>query len=185
MRGPGLMQVDSLLCLTLSPQIVALGHSQPTDCSPRPFSTHRFGLTVKLQAAILLEHSIEHIATKHGMDATAFRQINMASAETLSDKGVPLADYTLTELIETLVAKSEYETRKAAVDQFNSENKWKKRGIALTPARYGVTHGFAAGTSCKVNINAADGSIVVWHNGHEIGNMNCHCPTIDRLLSLC
>ena len=132
---------------------------------------------MELQAAILLEHSIEAIATKHGMDATAFRQINMASADTLSDKGVPFADSTLLELIENLNVKSDYDARKAAVDQFNTESKWKKRGIALTPARYGVTHGFGAGASCKVHINAADGSIVVWHNGHETG--------IQRLLRQC
>ena len=65
--------------------------------------------------------------------------------------------------------KSNYESRKSAVDAFNAEHKWKKRGIELQPIRYCFTHAFATGTTVLVNINATDGSVTAYHNGAEIG----------------
>lgn len=40
-------------------------------------------------------------------------------------------------------AKSEYAARRAAILQFNQQNRWKKRGMAFVPVKYGV--GFGAG----------------------------------------
>ena len=40
------------------------------------------------------------------------------------------------------VAMSSYSLRKAAVEKFNSENYWKKKGLAVVPMKYPV--GFAS-----------------------------------------
>lgn len=34
--------------------------------------------------------------------------------------------------------KSDYAARRSAVDQFNQQNRWKKRGMSIIPIKYGV-----------------------------------------------
>lgn len=38
-------------------------------------------------------------------------------------------------------AKSEYAARHTAILQFNQQNRWKKRGMAFAPIKYGVGFG--------------------------------------------
>lgn len=49
---------------------------------------------------------------------------------------------------EECTAKSEYAARRANILQFNQQNRWKKRGMAFAPLKYGV--GFAAGFLSQV-----------------------------------
>lgn len=39
--------------------------------------------------------------------------------------------------------KSDFSNRRKAVDQFNQQNRWKKRGMAILPIKYGIA--FAEG----------------------------------------
>lgn len=34
--------------------------------------------------------------------------------------------------------KSDYDNRRSAVDQFNRQNRWKKRGMSIIPIKYGI-----------------------------------------------
>lgn len=34
--------------------------------------------------------------------------------------------------------KSEFSARRRAVDQFNQQSRWKKRGISIVPVKYGI-----------------------------------------------
>merc|ERR1712142_1085947 len=74
-------------------------------------------------------------------------------------------------LVEEIQASSDYNTRIAAIQDFNSSNKWKKRGISLVPMRYG--HQLALFPNLKMNcllsVFGGDGSVSVAHNGIEMG----------------
>lgn len=35
-------------------------------------------------------------------------------------------------------SKSDYENRRAAVERFNQQNRWKKRGMSIIPIKYGI-----------------------------------------------
>lgn len=35
-------------------------------------------------------------------------------------------------------SRSDYENRRAAVERFNQQNRWKKRGVAIIPVKYGI-----------------------------------------------
>ena len=64
-----------------------------------------------------------------------------------------------------------YDVRKAAVQKFNSEHKWRKRGISMIPTKFGLSFATAlhlnqAGASIKIY---ADGSILLHHGGTEMG----------------
>eukprot|EP00729_Bicosta_minor_P030955 gene30955-26002_t len=64
-----------------------------------------------------------------------------------------------------ILSKSDFERRAAGVEAFNAHNKWKKRGIAITPVKYYVGSKFR---DALVNVYS-DGTVLVSHAGHEIG----------------
>ena len=84
-------------------------------------------------------------------------------------EGAPIADYNMPRIWSELEASAQMSSRKAQVDEFNAENRWKKRGIAMSPLRYGFGHGHVAGSNVTINVHAGDGSVEVFHTGHEMG----------------
>lgn len=105
----------------------------------------------------MLENIMEHIAKVTKKDPLQVRLANMND----TDRAV------LEPMINDLSKSADYETRKRAVETFNNENRWKKKGIALVPMRYYHTDfgQFAA----TVSICARDGTICVTHGGIECG----------------
>jgi len=65
--------------------------------------------------------------------------------------------------------ESKYWERKLAVEQFNKENKWRKRGLALIPTKFGISF-----TALWLNQAGAlvhiyhDGSVLLAHGGTEM-----------------
>lgn len=105
----------------------------------------------------MIEHIMEHIARVTKKDPTQVRLSNMSDA----DRAV------METMIGDLSKSADYESRKRAVDMFNSENRWKKKGIALVPMKYGVT--YWGQFNAMVSICARDGTVCVTHGGVECG----------------
>jgi len=59
--------------------------------------------------------------------------------------------------------------RQAAVEAFNDGNKWKKRGIAVSPMKYPISWNFLMKYNVLLSVNGIDGSIQVSHGGIESG----------------
>jgi xanthine dehydrogenase/oxidase len=80
-------------------------------------------------------------------------------------------DWHVPMLLHQHAKSSDYEQRKAAVTEFNSKNRWKKRGISLIPSKFGLS--FA--TALHLNQASAyikiyhDGSVLLHHGGTEMG----------------
>lgn len=73
----------------------------------------------------------------------------------------------LTGMVDTLKSNAEYTTRRAAVDSFNTQNRWKKRGL-----RWAFTRWSPAGAQrfdINLSVFHADGSVVITHAGVEMG----------------
>jgi len=79
-------------------------------------------------------------------------------------------DSVIEELVAELETSSDYAARREAVRGFNSENRWLKKGIALTPVKFGIsfttTHLNQAGALVHVY---KDGSVHLNHGGTEMG----------------
>jgi xanthine dehydrogenase/oxidase len=80
-------------------------------------------------------------------------------------------DWHIPQLFKELREECNFDDRRAAIDQFNKKHKWKKRGIAMLPVRFGISFATAlhlnqAIASVKI---FADGSVLLHHGGTEMG----------------
>jgi xanthine dehydrogenase molybdopterin-binding subunit B len=84
--------------------------------------------------------------------------------------GMEVTDFILGALTARLAESSDYERRRAAIAAWNAQNPMLKRGIALTPVKFGIsftlTHLNQAGALVHVY---QDGSIQLNHGGTEMG----------------
>jgi xanthine dehydrogenase large subunit len=83
---------------------------------------------------------------------------------------MPVEDFILHEMTDALEASSDYAARREAIAEWNAANPVLKRGIALTPVKFGIsftlTHLNQAGALVHVY---QDGSIHMNHGGTEMG----------------
>ncbi|MGY9047307.1 MAG: xanthine dehydrogenase molybdopterin binding subunit [Rhodobacterales bacterium] len=84
--------------------------------------------------------------------------------------GQPVEDFILHEMTDALEASANYAARRANVAAWNAANRVLKRGLALTPVKFGIsftlTHLNQAGALVHVY---QDGSIHMNHGGTEMG----------------
>lgn len=137
-----------------------------------------------VQPITVLEDAIEHMA--HRLSQSLGRKVlpeeirrknlyrnGSAEAHDETHFGQDLTFCNIREIWDTLYQSSDFEKRAAAVEQFNRANRWRKRGIAMIPHKYGIAftepRGSLNASSALVNVNMADGSVVVTHGGVEMG----------------
>ncbi len=130
------------------------------------------------QGVVGIERVMDHIAHHLGVDPLAVRRANYyeAAAQTPKQNGqttpyhMPVTDFILHEMTDALVASSDYENRRAAIADWNATNPVLKKGIALTPVKFGIsftlTHLNQAGALVHIY---QDGSIHMNHGGTEMG----------------
>jgi xanthine dehydrogenase large subunit len=124
------------------------------------------------QGAIAMEYVLDEIARNLGRDALDVRKLNFYGKDerNVTPYGQVIVDNVIHELVEELEASSEYRTRRAAIEAFNAGSPLLKKGLALTPVKFGiafnVTHLNQAGALVHVYV---DGSILVNHGGTEMG----------------
>ncbi|MBQ1763090.1 MAG: xanthine dehydrogenase molybdopterin binding subunit [Aquincola sp.] len=124
------------------------------------------------QGAIAIENILDAVARRLGRDPLAVRRANFYGT---TDRNVTPYEQTVTdnivhEVVDQLVASSDYTARREAVAQFNAGSPVLKRGLALVPLKFGISfnvkHFNQAGALVHVY---NDGSILVNHGGTEMG----------------
>jgi len=124
------------------------------------------------QGMMLIECVIDDIARHLGKDPLDVRRVNYygVSSRNLTPYGMVVEDNIIEPLVEELVASAAYRERRAAIDAFNAANGVLKRGLALTPVKFGIaftsTHLNQAGALIHVY---TDGTILLNHAGTEMG----------------
>ncbi|XP_015110495.1 indole-3-acetaldehyde oxidase [Diachasma alloeum] len=131
----------------------SLGYEVRTDI---PSNTYVRG-PGSTEGIAMAENMMEHIAHALGKDPIQVRLNNMPP---------PHRD-ELTKMIADIKATSDYDARVEAVNLFNKENRWKKRGISLLPMVYpflvfGQWHAL-------ISVYPLDGTVAVAHGGIECG----------------
>lgn len=73
----------------------------------------------------------------------------------------------LVEMTETLKKNAQYEERKAAGDEFNKKNRWKKHGLRFSLLRWPAIA--ALNLEINLSVYSDDGTVVITHGGIEMG----------------
>jgi xanthine dehydrogenase large subunit len=124
------------------------------------------------QGMLGIERVIDHVAHHLGLDPLAVRQKNFYTRTRVQEThyGQPVKGFVLPDIVRVLAESSDYETRRAEIAAWNAGSEVLKRGIALTPVKFGIsftlTHLNQAGALVHVY---QDGSVHLNHGGTEMG----------------
>ncbi len=126
------------------------------------------------QGMIGIERVMDHVAHALKLDPTEVRKTNfykeLGGGVETTPYHMPVEDFILHGLVAQLEASSEFTRRKAAIADWNAKNPILKKGISLTPVKFGIsftlTHLNQAGALVHVY---QDGSIHLNHGGTEMG----------------
>ncbi|WP_298815538.1 xanthine dehydrogenase molybdopterin binding subunit [uncultured Roseibium sp.] len=124
------------------------------------------------QGMLAAERMIDAIAISVGKDPLEIRKLNFYDGEhNLTPFGMPVEEFeVMHDLISQLEESSNYWDRREVIAAFNAENAVLKKGLALTPVKFGISftlkHLNQAGALVHLY---TDGSIHLNHGGTEMG----------------
>ncbi len=126
------------------------------------------------QGLLCAEHMMECLAIHLGQDALDVRKVNFYGDETdgrnQTPFGMTVTDNIMPELVDALEKSSDYRTRRSAIQAYNASSQPLKKGLALTPVKFGISftlkHLNQAGALVHV---FSDGSVQLNHGGTEMG----------------
>jgi xanthine dehydrogenase large subunit len=123
------------------------------------------------QGMVFAERMMEAIAIKVGADPLDVRKNNLyTDKRDVTPYGMKVEDNIALAVIEELEASSDYRARRKEIAAFNARNAVLKKGISLTPVKFGIsftlTHLNQAGALVHVY---TDGSVHLNHGGTEMG----------------
>ena len=124
------------------------------------------------QGMIAAESMIDEIAFALKMDPLDVRRKNFyaESSGQLTPYFQEITDFTVPRMVEELEQSSQYRSRREIITEFNKSNSILKKGIALTPVKFGIsftaTHLNQAGALLHLY---TDGTVHLNHGGTEMG----------------
>ena len=124
------------------------------------------------QGMMAIENIIDNVARFLKKDPSEVRKINFygKNKRNITHYGMKINDNVIQDVFKSLLNKSNYKKRFKEIRKFNSKNKFKKKGIALTPVKFGISF-----TTIHLNQAGAlvhiytDGSVHLNHGGIEMG----------------
>src|SRR5690606_13502828 len=124
------------------------------------------------QGMLAAERWVEDIAYALGKDPLDIRKANFYGTDT--DNVTPyhqtVEDNIVHRIVDELEASSNYQARRAAILRYNAENTILKKGIALTPVKFGISFTATWYNQAGALVHVyKDGSIHLSHGGTEMG----------------
>ncbi|KAI0161277.1 xanthine dehydrogenase [Xylariaceae sp. FL1272] len=122
------------------------------------------------QGMFITESMMSEVADRLGMPVEQFRETNLYKPDEETHFNQALQDWHVPLMYKQIKEESDYGNRQKAVEQFNKDHKWRKRGIAIIPTKFGISF-----TALWFNQAGAlvhiyhDGSILLAHGGTEMG----------------
>ena len=125
------------------------------------------------QGMMVIENIIDHIASTLKKDSAEIRRRNFyqKKKKNITHYNMKIEDNVIQEIFDQLLKSSNYKSRQLSIKKFNEKNIYLKKGIAITPVKFGISfttwHLNQAGA--LVHIYANDGSVHVNTGAFEMG----------------
>jgi xanthine dehydrogenase large subunit len=145
----------------------------------KPLKTHTVSNTAFRgfggpQGMLGAERFIEEIAYAVGKDPLDIRKLNFygqpGSGRTLTPYHQEVEDSILERIVGELEESADYQARRREIIEFNRDSRYIKKGIALTPVKFGISFTLTAFNQAGALVHVyQDGSIHLNHGGTEMG----------------
>ncbi|CAN9498296.1 unnamed protein product [Ophioblennius macclurei] len=122
------------------------------------------------QGMMVAESWITDVAQTLGKPSDEVRRVNLYMEGELTPYNQVLDQLSLDRCWDECLQRAGYHQCRAAVDLYNSQNRWTKRGLAVVPTKFGISF-----TALFLNQAGAlahiytDGSVLLTHGGTEMG----------------
>ncbi|WP_183754753.1 xanthine dehydrogenase molybdopterin binding subunit [Rhizobium sp. BK181] len=145
----------------------------------KPLKTHTVSNTAFRgfggpQGMLGAERFIEEIAYAVGKDPLEIRKLNFygqpGSGRTLTPYHQEVEDNIIGRIVDELEESADYQARRNAIIEFNRNSRFIRKGIALTPVKFGISFTLTAFNQAGALVHVyQDGSIHLNHGGTEMG----------------
>ncbi|XP_033139719.1 xanthine dehydrogenase 1 isoform X2 [Brassica rapa] len=122
------------------------------------------------QGMLITENWIQRIAAELDKTPEEIKEMNFQEEGSITHYSQSLQHCTLQQLWKELKESSNFLKARREADEFNSQNRWKKRGVAIVPTKFGIsfTTKFMNQAGALVHVYT-DGTVLVTHGGVEMG----------------
>lgn len=122
------------------------------------------------QSIMVVENMVNDVAMVLERPVDQIREINMYKGPSVTPYKFEFSPENMRRCWEECKVKSDYGARRRAVERFNQQNRWKKKGMSIIPIKYGIAfaESFLNQAAALVHIYK-DGSVLVTHGGTEMG----------------
>jgi xanthine dehydrogenase large subunit len=124
------------------------------------------------QGMMVIEHVLDDIARALNVDPLDVRRANFYGVEerNVTHYGQPVEDNVVHAIVDQLESSSAYRARRKAVAEWNAQNPVIKRGIALTPVKFGISFTATVFNQAGALVHVyQDGTVLLNHGGTEMG----------------
>ena len=124
------------------------------------------------QGALAIEMILDDVARRLGRDALDVRRANFYGVEerNVTPYGAVVKDNIIHALVARLEETSGYRARREAIKAFNASSPVLRKGLALTPVKFGISFNVAHFNQAGALVHVyTDGSILANHGGTEMG----------------
>ena len=124
------------------------------------------------QGMMAIEAIVDHIARHLGVDPLDVRRANFygLAERNVTPYGQTVEDNIIGTIVDELEKTSSYRARRAQLAQFNASSPLIKRGLALTPVKFGISFNATSYNQAGALVHVyTDGTVLLNHGGTEMG----------------
>jgi xanthine dehydrogenase large subunit len=124
------------------------------------------------QGMMVIEHILDEVARALALDPLQVRRANFYSepGRNVTHYGQTVEDNVIGGLVDRLAASSGYCARRRRVAKWNAANSIVKRGLALTPVKFGISFTATMFNQAGALVHVySDGTVLLNHGGTEMG----------------
>ena len=125
------------------------------------------------QGMLVIEEILDRVARELGLPAELVRERNLYHGEgetNTTHYGQPVGDNRVRALWESALVDAGFADRRAEIERWNAGRAMIKRGLAITPVKFGISFTFTPYNQAGALLLAyGDGTVQVNHGGTEMG----------------